>query len=175
LAQVVSQDSLVLQRRKWKDTRRSVVFVGGCFDLLHPGHIRLLEQARSYGDILVVGVQSDVGVRSAHSRVNSAKGAAALFAEESMRPITPAIERVEILAALAALDYVVEFDEPSPDELVVRLAPDIIVKGASARSGSADSTADGVAESLGFKTVCIPLEPGYSTTSLIERISQAGA
>jgi len=69
LAQVVSQDSLILQRRKWKDNGQCVVFVSGCFDLLHPGHIRLLEQARSHGDILIVGVQSDASFRNAHAGV----------------------------------------------------------------------------------------------------------
>ena len=68
MAQVVSQDNLILQRRKWKDNGQCVVFVAGCFDLLHPGHIRLLEQARSHGDILVVGVQSDASVRHGMAR-----------------------------------------------------------------------------------------------------------
>jgi rfaE bifunctional protein nucleotidyltransferase chain/domain len=177
LAQVISQDNLILQRRKWKDNGQCVVFVAGCFDLLHPGHIRLLEQARSHGDILIVGVQNDAGVRQAHGSVSGVEGSLA-SARSPRRPITPAAERVEILAALSAVDYIVEcdeFDDPPPDALVFRLAPDIIVQGASPRSGPADLADDRFARSFGSKIVRILIEPGYSTARLIERITQAGA
>ena len=175
MAQVVSQDALILQRRKWKDNGQCVVFAAGCFDLLHPGHIRLLEQARSHGDILVVGVQSDASVCRGHALASTAGSAAVYPAEKRSRPVTPAAERAEILAALAAVDYVVEFDEPSADALVARLTPDIIVKGASPRPGTADLAEDRFAASVGAKIVRILIEPGYSTTRLIERITQTGA
>ncbi len=179
MAQVISQDNLILQRRKWKDNGQCVVFVGGCFDLLHPGHIRLLEQARSHGDILIVGVQSDAGVRHSHSGVSGVESSSVASAKSLQRPITPAAERVEILAALAAVDYVVEcddeFDDSSPNALVFRLAPDSIVQGASPRSGPADLADDRFATLFGSKIVRILIEPGYSTARLIERITQAGA
>jgi len=175
LAQVVSQAKLILQRRQWKDNGQCVIFVGGCFDLLHPGHIRLLEQARSHGDILIVGVLSDASVRSRHVRSSGPEGSATVSAGEPPRPVTLAAERAEILAALAAVDYVVEFDESPPDGLVVRLAPDMIVKGASPRPGPADVAEDRFAASQGAEIIGVLLEPGYSTTRLIERITQAGA
>ncbi len=171
MAQVLSQDNLILQRRKWKDNGQCVVFVAGRFDLLHPGHIRLLEQARSHGDILIVAVQSDAGVRS----LGGLESGVVSSSPRCSRPVTPAVERAEILAALAAVDYVVEFDEPSANGLIVRLAPDIVVKGATPRLALADMAEDRLAESVGAKIVRILIEPGHSTTRLIERITQAGA
>lgn len=169
MAQVVSQDSLILQRRKWKDNGQCVVFVSGCFDLLHPGHIRLLEQARSHGDILIVGVQSDAGVRNAHAGV---AGTGEMSSNRASRPITPGAERAEILAALAAVDYAVEFDDPSPARLIESLGPDIVVEGAAAPMKPEKDSAVRSAEPLSSKLVRILLEPGYSTSRLIERIQQ---
>jgi D-beta-D-heptose 7-phosphate kinase/D-beta-D-heptose 1-phosphate adenosyltransferase len=166
---VVSQDSLILQRRKWKDNGQCVVFVSGCFDLLHPGHIRLLEQARSHGDILIVGVQSDASVRTAHG---SAAGTGELPSKQASRPITPCAERAEILAALAAVDYVVEFDDPSPARLIESLGPDIVVEGAAAPVKPEKEPAVRSADTLNLRLVRILLEPGYSTSRLIERIQQ---
>jgi rfaE bifunctional protein nucleotidyltransferase chain/domain len=175
VAQVVSQESLILQRRKWKDNGQCVVFVSGCFDLLHPGHVRLLEQARSHGDVLIVGVQSDASVRAAESATNASGGAAALSAEKSSRPVNPAAERAEILAALAAVDYVVEFDDLSPSRLIGCLSPDIIVEGAMSRSDRSGEAEAQLEETPKAKRVRILLEPGYSTTRLIERITQPGS
>jgi D-beta-D-heptose 7-phosphate kinase/D-beta-D-heptose 1-phosphate adenosyltransferase len=172
LAQVVSQDSLILQRRKWKDNGQCVVFVSGCFDLLHPGHVRLLEQARSHGDILIVGVQSDASVRNAHAGVASA---GELPSKRASRPITPGAERAEILAALAAVDYVVAFDDPSPARLIESLGPDIVVEGSAAPVKPGRDTAVRSAETPSPKLVRILLEPGFSTSRLIERIQQPGA
>lgn len=169
MAQVVSQDSLILQRRKWKDNGQCVVFVSGCFDLLHPGHIRLLEQARSHGYILIVGVQSDAGVRNAHAGV---AGTGEMSSNRASRPITPGAERAEILAALAAVDYAVEFDDPSPARLIESLGPDIVVEGAAAPMKPEKDSAVRSAEPLSSKLVRILLEPGYSTSRLIERIQQ---
>ncbi len=166
---MVSQDSLILQRRKWKDNGQCVVFVSGCFDLLHPGHIRLLEQARSHGDILIVGVQSDAGVRNAHAGV---AGTGEMSSNRASRPITPGAERAEILAALAAVDYAVEFDDPSPARLIESLGPDIVVEGAAAPMKPEKDSAVRSAEPLSSKLVRILLEPGYSTSRLIERIQQ---
>jgi rfaE bifunctional protein nucleotidyltransferase chain/domain len=163
LGEIISQDNLILQRQKWKGNGQRVVLVAGRFDLLHPGHIRVLEQARSHGDILVVAVQSDASVRAQKARLSSSTAF-------SSCPVTPAGERGEILAALAAVDYVVAFDEPSPGGLIVRLLPDIVAQGASAEA--VDSPENRAAAAAGAKLVWIPLEPGYSTAWLIERIAQ---
>jgi len=165
LGQVVSQAELILRRGEWKRNGRGVVCVSGCFDLLHPGHVRLLEQARSLGDILVVAVQSDASVQ--HGVVPAKRGAA-----EIARPITPAVERLEILAALAAVDYAVEFDGPSPYGFLLRLAPDVFVEGGTARESS---LRESESETLGCRIIRFPLEPGYSTTRLIERITELRA
>jgi D-beta-D-heptose 7-phosphate kinase/D-beta-D-heptose 1-phosphate adenosyltransferase len=169
LAQVVSQDSLILQRRRWKDNGQCVVFASGCFDLLHPGHIRLLEQARSHGDVLIVGVQSDASFRNAHAGV---AGTGELSSKRALRPITPGAERAEILAALAAVDYVVEFDDPSPARLIESLGPDIVVEGAAAPVKPEKDTAVRSEDTLSPRLVRVLLEPGYSTSRLIERIQQ---
>jgi len=166
LGKIVSREELAQRRREWKRDAKRVVFVAGAFDLLHPGHIRLLEQARSLGDILVVGVQSDAGVRASASQ-----GAA------PPRPIAPAAERAEIVSALAAVDFAVEFDEPSPHALVAHLMPDVIVEGAAprARTSSDSSIADEATAGVPpCELVRIPLEPGYSTTLLIARIRESG-
>lgn len=132
---------------------RRIVFTNGVFDLLHPGHIRYLEQARRHGDVLIVGINSD---RSA--RLNKGPD----------RPITPDGERAEILAALAAVDAVTVFDEETPHTLIARLQPDVLVKGA-------DWAADAIVgrdlvEAAGGRVVRIPVEEGYSTSAIIERI-----
>lgn len=163
MGKVVSQDELILRRREWKRDGRKVVCASGCFDLLHPGHIRLLEQARSLGDVLVVTVESDEAVRR---KTESAKGVG--------RPITPAAERAEILAALAAVDYVIECDDASPRGLLPQLRPDIFVTGAWGQAGPARRD-DEALEAMGCKVVRIPLEPGYSTALLIERIQHLQA
>src|SRR5580704_6141654 len=111
---VVSQFELILQRQEWKRNGKRVVCVAGVFDLLHPGHVRLLEQARASGDILVVGVQSDV-------RAREEKG--------PNRPVTPAAERAEILSALAAVDFAVILNDERADEFIAQLAPDAVVLG----------------------------------------------
>lgn len=133
--------------------RRVVVFTNGVFDLLHVGHVRYLEAARRCGDALIVGINSDDSTR----RIKGPR-----------RPITPAAERAEIVAALAAVDAAVIFDEDDPHAVISRLAPDVLVKGA-------DWTADqiigrDVVESRGGRVVRIPLEPGQSTSALVERI-----
>jgi rfaE bifunctional protein nucleotidyltransferase chain/domain len=155
---VVSQDELILYRSEWKRNGKRVVFASGRFDLLHPGHIRLLEQARQLGEILVVGVESDASMRASSGRSDAANSSLE-------RPITPASERMELLAALAAVDCAVEFDASTPRDLLTRLQPDVIVTGGS-------DPANRKAESM---IVSIPLEPGFSTSRLIDRIMQLRA
>lgn len=169
MGKIVSQHELILLRREWKNNGRRVVLVSGCFDLLHPGHIRLLERARSFGDVLVVAVQGDSSVRKdaafAETASDGTKGTSLL------RPIVPGVERAETLAALAAVDCVVEYDDPTPEPLLSRLAPDLFVKGGIAGSNQPDFRRSGGLDA-GTAVVFIPLEPGYSTAGLIERITQ---
>jgi D-beta-D-heptose 7-phosphate kinase / D-beta-D-heptose 1-phosphate adenosyltransferase len=140
-----------LQRRG-----RRVVFTNGCFDLLHAGHVALLEAARDLGDFLIVGVNTDRSVRGL-------KGAG--------RPIVPLDERMEVLAALRAVDRVVPFDEPTPARLIERLGPDVLVKGADYRSKTIVGR-DAV-ESRGGRVVTVPLRRGLSSTDLIRRALRA--
>lgn len=144
----------------WVQERREqgerIVFTNGVFDLLHPGHVRYLAESRQQGDLLVVAVNSDRSVRA------QGKGAG--------RPINPAEERAEVLAALASVDAVVIFDEDTPHEVVSALQPDVLVKGA-------DWAADAIVgrelvEARGGLVVRLPLAQGYSTTSLIERATR---
>ncbi|MGC2421347.1 MAG: adenylyltransferase/cytidyltransferase family protein [Candidatus Acidiferrales bacterium] len=168
MGKVVSQSELVRRRGEWERNGKAVVCAIGSFDLLHPGHIRLLEQARSLGDILVVLVRSDASVRA-----RRASGAGAKV--KSSGPATPAAERAEILAALAAVDYAVEFDEASPRAFLAQLAPAIMAKGGDPRSAEPASREDDEFVAAGCEVVRIPLEPGYSRALLIERITRLPA
>jgi rfaE bifunctional protein nucleotidyltransferase chain/domain len=129
-----------------------VVFTNGCFDLLHPGHIRTLERARSLGDVLVLGLNSDAGVRRG-------KGPS--------RPVLREEERAEIAGALEAVDAVVLFDEDTPRELITELLPAVLAKGADWSHFIAGREE---VEAAGGTVVTIALEPGYSTTNLVSKI-----
>jgi rfaE bifunctional protein nucleotidyltransferase chain/domain len=130
------------------------VFTNGVFDLLHPGHVELLESARAEGAALVVGVNSDASVR------RLGKGAG--------RPLAPQEARARVLAGLAAVDCVVLFDDDTPQSLIEALAPDVLVKGAD-YARDAIVGADWV-EARGGRVVRVPLVPGFSTTSFVERL-----
>ena len=158
MGKIVSQEELVQLAAREKRAGRRVVFTNGCFDLVHPGHVRCLADARALGDILVVAVNSDRSVRGN-------KG--------PERPLVGEQDRAEVLAALASVDYVTIFDEPTPRELISRVLPSVLVKGA-------DWPLEQVAgreevEAAGGRVVSIPLAPGYSTTNLVQRIRNAGA
>jgi rfaE bifunctional protein nucleotidyltransferase chain/domain len=158
---VVSQSELILQRREWKRNGKRVVCAIGVFDLLHPGHVRLVEQARAFGDILVVGIQSD-------ARARERKGPS--------RPVTPAAERAETVAALAAVDFAVVLgDEQAEHEFIAQLAPDVVVQGRAASSSKNAAAEDVAAQASGAKVIQIPPEPGHSTSRLIDRIKQLRA
>ena len=131
-----------------------IVFTNGVFDLLHPGHVELLEAARREGAALIVGLNSDASVR------RLGKGAD--------RPVTPEAARARVLAGLAAVDCVVLFDEDTPLELITRLQPDVLVKGAD-YSRDAIVGAD-LVESRGGRVVRVPLVQGFSTSSIVERL-----
>lgn len=164
MGKVVSQEEILLQRREWNaQGKRAVLLVGG-FDLLHPGHVRLLEQSRLYGDIVAVGVFSDDTVgRDAVDRHAKNPGPAV------KRPIIPACERAEVLAALAAVDFAFEIDSPALTDLLRHFRPDAIVDGGE--PSLAASPLATAASAAGVKVIHIPLEPGHSSTRLIERIA----
>jgi len=145
---------LLAQRALWKSAHQRVVFTNGCYDLLHPGHIRLLEQARSLGDVLVLALNSDASVRRM-------KGPS--------RPLIPEQERAEMALALEAVDAVTLFDEETPRELIAALLPDILIKGADWAHFIAGREE---VEAAGGQVLTVALEPGYSTTNLVERILQ---
>jgi len=134
-----------------------VVFTNGCFDLLHPGHVDLLEKARRLGDALVVGLNSDRSVRAL-------KGAG--------RPLMRERDRARVLAALSCVDYVTIFGEPTPLRAIRLLGPDVLVKGADWGAGQIVGREE--VEAIGGKVVRIPLKRGFSTTRLIERIRIGG-
>jgi cytidyltransferase-like protein len=178
---VVSQSELILQRQEWKRNGKRVVCVAGAFDLLHPGHVRLLEQARGLGDILIVAVQSDESVCIATEQADKLVGslrvagpASARVGKLPARPITPATERAEILAALASVDFVAIFEEATAAEFIARLAPDVFAQGGEGSRENASADDDAV-KAAGGQVVRLPLEPGYSTSRLVERITQLQA
>jgi D-beta-D-heptose 7-phosphate kinase/D-beta-D-heptose 1-phosphate adenosyltransferase len=133
---------------------RVIVFTNGVFDILHPGHVRYLADARRQGDVLLVGVNADASVR----RLDKGPD----------RPLNPEQERAEVLAALRMVDAVVVFDEETPLEIVTALQPDVLVKGAD---WAADAIVGrDVVEARGGKVVRIPLAPGFSTTAIVDRL-----
>jgi len=146
---ILSQPALLSRLRWLRGQRRQIVFTNGCFDVLHVGHITILEQAKRLGDILVVGLNSDRSVRAL-------KGPS--------RPITPQRERAQVVAALACVDYVTVFQDDTPLRLIQAVRPDILVKGADWKTGQI------VGRAFAGRTVRIPLVRGRSTTDLIARI-----
>ena len=135
--------------------RCRVVFTNGCFDLLHPGHIRGLEQARQMGDVLIVGLNSDASVRQL-------KG--------PNRPVIPEADRAEILSALESVDAVVTFDELTPREVISRLLPDVLVKGGDWPGDQIVGREE--VEAAGGRVVSIPLVQGYSTSAILQKIRE---
>jgi D-beta-D-heptose 7-phosphate kinase/D-beta-D-heptose 1-phosphate adenosyltransferase len=152
VGRTLSNDELVELRGRWREEGKTVVFTNGCFDLLHPGHVRLLEAARAKGDVLVVAINSDSSVRRL-------KG--------PQRPVLPQQERAAILASLAAVDAVTVFSEETPSELLTRLLPDVLVKGSDWSHWIAGRE---IVEAAGGKVFPIPVESGYSTTDLVNTI-----
>ena len=153
MSRVLDDDGLEAFVRTQRAAGRRIVFTNGVFDILHPGHLRYLQAARRHGDLLVVGLNSDASVRRN-------KGPA--------RPINPEDERAETLAALECVDAVSIFDADTPAAIIRRVQPDILVKGA-------DWPADQIigrdtVEARGGRVILEPVEQGYSTTSIIERV-----
>jgi D-glycero-beta-D-manno-heptose 1-phosphate adenylyltransferase len=152
VGRLYTRAGLVEQRARWRRDGKTVVFTNGCYDLLHPGHVRLLEQARSLGDVLILALNTD-------SSVQRSKGPS--------RPVLGQEERAEIAGALEAVDAVAFFDEDTPRELIAAVLPDILVKGADWSHFVAGREE---VEAAGGRVMNLPLEPGYSTTNLVESI-----
>jgi rfaE bifunctional protein nucleotidyltransferase chain/domain len=150
---VLTLEQTILRFAKEKRNGRRVVFTNGCFDLLHPGHIRSLEAARALGDVLIVGINSDESVKAL-------KG--------PTRPAIPEQERAEILASLECVDAVLIFPEPTPQKLIASLLPDILVKGgdwASQQIVGRDEV-----EAAGGRVEQVDVVQGYSTTEILKKI-----
>jgi len=156
--EILTLEEAILRFGREKRNGRQIVFTNGCFDLLHPGHIGSLEQARALGDALIVGLNSDVSVRQL-------KGAG--------RPVLPERERAEILAALECVDAVVIFDDLTPREVIARLLPDVLVKGGDWPGDQIVGREE--VEAAGGRVVSIPVVPGYSTTAILRKIREGAS
>jgi len=141
----------VLRARRARGER--IVFTNGCFDLLHIGHTRYLQEAKKLGDCLIVGLNSDASVRTV---------------KPAGRPIVPQAHRAEVLAALACVDHVVIFDEPDPHDLIASIQPDVLVKGSDWPIERIVGRE--IVQARGGKVVTIQLVPDASTTTLVQRI-----
>ncbi|HEX8451535.1 MAG TPA: D-glycero-beta-D-manno-heptose 1-phosphate adenylyltransferase [Longimicrobium sp.] len=150
---IVGREELVARLGRPRSER--VVFTNGCFDVLHRGHVEYLESARSLGDLLVVGLNTDDSVRRL-------KGPS--------RPVNPEDDRAYVLAGLAAVDYVTFFAEDTPRDLIVALLPDVLVKGGDYRRE--DIVGGAEVEAAGGEVVVAPLVPGRSTTAILQRAAQ---
>ena len=150
---ILTETALVDRVGTLRQQGQSVVFTNGCFDLVHRGHVEYLEAARALGDVLIVAVNSDRSVRAL-------KG--------PTRPITPAGDRAHVLAALACVDYVVEFDDDTAERIVQQLRPDVYVKGGDyAQDEPVEAP---IVRAYGGSVRILPFTSGYSTTDLVERI-----
>ena len=145
---IYSRQDLVAKRSDWRTQGKQVVFTNGCYDILHPGHIRLLERARSLGDVLILALNTDASV----ARL---KGPS--------RPLLSESERASMAMALEAVDAVTFFDEDTPRELIAAVVPDVLVKGADWAHFIAGREE---VEAAGGKVMALPLEPGFSTTNI---------
>jgi rfaE bifunctional protein nucleotidyltransferase chain/domain len=155
MRKILGREELIRERERIRREGKRLVFTNGCFDLLHPGHVRYLDQARRLGDALVVALNSDQSVRAI-------KGEG--------RPILSERERAEVMAALEAVDYVTIFDEETPRELIASLLPDILVKGGDWAPDQIVGREE--VEAAGGKVLSLPYVEGLSTTDIINRIKE---
>ena len=153
MSRLYLRDDLVAQRERWRAENKKVVLTNGCYDILHPGHIRLLEQARSLGDVLILALNTDASVQRM-------KGPA--------RPFFSQEARATLAGHLEAVDAVTFFDEDTPRELIAAVLPDILVKGADWNHFVAGREE---VEAAGGVVRTLALEPGFSTTNIAEKIA----
>ena len=152
MGKIYTREQLITLRAEWKRAGKRVVFTNGCYDVLHPGHIRLLESARSLGDVLILALNTDASVQRL-------KG--------PTRPLISEDQRAELASALAAVDAVTFFNEDTPRELIAAVLPDVLIKGADWTHFIAGREE---VEAAGGKVLALPLEPGYSTTGILEQV-----
>lgn len=158
---LVEREQLLQQREEWRKAGRKLVFTNGCFDLVHLGHVRYLEEARALGDILVVGLNSDASVKRL-------KG--------PNRPLVPEQARAAVMTALRPVDYVIIFEEDTAEAIVAVLQPDLYVKGGDYNASEAVSSAGkplpeaAIVRQYGGQVRLIPFLPDHSTTALIQKI-----
>ncbi|MDD5194475.1 MAG: D-glycero-beta-D-manno-heptose 1-phosphate adenylyltransferase [Candidatus Omnitrophica bacterium] len=151
MAKIQSSKSIEKIAKRLKNKGKRIVFTNGCFDIIHPGHIKILNVAKKKGDVLIVGLNSDESVRRIKGK---------------SRPILNAISRAQVLAALAVVDYVVIFGEDTPEKLIKLIRPDYLVKGG-------DWQLDKIVGRQYVKKVCrVKLYPGHSTSLIIKKIVQ---
>jgi rfaE bifunctional protein nucleotidyltransferase chain/domain len=152
MAPILDRPAAAELRREWQQQGLKVVFTNGCYDLLHPGHVRLLERARSLGDRLLIAINSDASVRRL-------KG--------PQRPILPEAERAALLSGLDCVDAVTIFEEDTPHALLAAVLPDVLIKGVDWSHWIAGRE---IVEAAGGKVLALPLEPNFSTTDIVEKI-----
>ncbi len=157
IAKLISLNELLILKRSWSKSGKKVVWTNGCFDIMHAGHVEYLQQAKDFGDILVVGMNSDNSVRAL-------KGAD--------RPICSEHHRAQVLAALECVDFVIIFDEKSPVKIIERFQPDIYIKGGDYTIDTIDQIERTVVENYGGKIIILPEVKGISTSILIEKIKK---
>lgn len=161
VSKLSNRHALRIIRERYRSERRVVVWTNGCFDLLHPGHVASLQSAKSLGDVLIVGLNSDVSVKAN-------KG--------PTRPVLNEQDRAIMLSALACVDHVVIFDEPTPEHILQELKPDIHTKGMEYAPPNGRPVPEAATViSNGGRIEYLPLVPGISTTELIRRITAASA
>ncbi len=151
---IVSQDQALKELKTWREKNKKIVFTNGCFDIIHPGHIDYLSQARDLGDILVLGLNTDQSVR--------------LLNKGSNRPINDERTRAYVLAGLASVDLIVFFDEETPYNLIKLLQPNVLVKGKDYEVEKIIGF--DILKENGGEVITIPFLDGYSTSSLIKKI-----
>ncbi len=155
MGELISLKKASLIRESLKRQRKAVVFTNGVFDILHAGHVQVLERAKKMGDVLILGLNRDESVR--------------LLGKGPGRPLNRFKDRARVLAALSAVDYVVGFKDKTPEKIIRLLRPDILVKGA-------DYSKDKIAgAAFAGKVARIALKPGYSTTGLVKKIQGLSA
>ena len=149
---IYTRSEIIEQRAQWKREGKTVAFTNGCYDILHPGHIRTLEAARSRGDVLILALNTDASVQRM-------KG--------PTRPVICQNDRARLAAGLAAVNAVAFFDEDTPRELIAAVLPDVLVKGADWNHFVAGREE---VEAAGGRVETVTLEPGFSTTNIVEEI-----
>ncbi|MBX2861744.1 MAG: adenylyltransferase/cytidyltransferase family protein [Vampirovibrio sp.] len=163
MGNVISPNNIETVLASARQDGQRIVSTNGCFDLLHVGHLRYLQEARKQGDLLIVAINSDASVHGLKGPDTSTKRTG------PPRPILPESERAELLAGLACVDYVVIFDAPTPIDVLQQIKPNIHVKGGDYTEDSLPETP--TLKSLGAEIRFIPLIQGYSTTALVNRIA----